>query len=294
VLLHPEGRVAFTNDVVHDLMPGLARMAVNTAHTLRDAGNGRRVFVQPVVWKLVFQGDVTDALHGEIAAIERALALPTNATQPVDVRFAELQRNLLLRSEARFDLHRGHLLHTEVFDRQRALFDALYEDLATRYGEPEGTAYLRATRLQRAVRRGGQVDPHTRRADLDKADALYHLLGFSRPVYGTPVLTQEQIAESLLRIRQHRLRETVWDRIRGVMPRPIAPRTAHVRAVPPIRVTADDDPGAVTREVQRRMQATLDALVAEVAPETTRNAIRNPFVRRGPRQRARLRAAAAG
>src|SRR5690349_5798894 len=51
VLLHPEGSVRWTSDVIHPLFTGIAEMAADAARRIHDSGGDRPTHIAPIVWK---------------------------------------------------------------------------------------------------------------------------------------------------------------------------------------------------------------------------------------------------
>ncbi len=236
--------------------------------------------IQPVVWKLYFTRDVSSELHRDMGDIESALGLSGGSDLTVPSRFAALQQNLLRRQEEAFGIpigDSGCYSGGRLFDRQEAMFNALYSELTHHYPEPTGHRHLRVARLRREVQRAPQLDPARRRHHLVMVDELTRCCGFARETYGSEVLTQEHIAESLKRIRQQQLTRTWWQRIQGMMPVPVASRIAAVRAPAPVLLTPGRAEAALTAETGRRMQGALDELLEELEPELQRHAHRNPL-----------------
>jgi hypothetical protein len=271
VLLHPEGRVSWRNDRVGSLLPGLARMAIGTARRLRVDDS---VFVQPVVWKLVFSRDVTPGLHREMALIEHRLGLQPGTGTPAE-RFGALVAGVTVAREQRFGLERGPCAASEVFDRQERLYRALMTDLVARHGDPGGGSYLTIHRLRRAVKAaGGDPEDLARLAELDRLCAL------TPDVYGSPVLTQEQIAEHLKHLRQHLL-TSGRDQLAALFPKPVGPRIAHVSVPEPIVITRQPpSPELLTTMVRQHMQGALDCLGYRLHSALDQRAEPNPLTGR--------------
>ncbi|MDQ6634358.1 MAG: hypothetical protein M3Z10_06325, partial [Gemmatimonadota bacterium] len=123
VLLHPEGSVRWTNDVVHPLFAGVAQLAIAAARR-----TDRPVYIVPLVWKYRFVRDVSDGLHREMAAIERGLEFPSMDGLPVAERFRILQYSVLAMRMAHFGYRAP--LDMDFFERQDAFQDFLLAQLA--------------------------------------------------------------------------------------------------------------------------------------------------------------------
>lgn len=281
VLLHPEGMVHWTSDRIHRLFSGVAEMACETARR----AEARRVFIAPIVWKLRYTGDVSDALHAEMALIEQSLGLANNGGRRVVDRFHALQENLLARQMAHF----GYETNLSDFFARQEIFRAhLVANLLTRHDvEPSES-------IDHAIRRLGRTISQQRKvpgldADAKQVAEAERLGGFSRDVYSTPRLTQEQVGESLKRIRASLMRRGIRNAAHNFLPKPFGDRVAHVRVSEPIAIdtlraaasTAEERAAYVRSLVdatRTRMQLRLDAINAEIAELVAPLAHPNPFV----------------
>jgi 1-acyl-sn-glycerol-3-phosphate acyltransferase len=262
VLLHPEGTVRWTNDVVHPLFPGIAQMAMK-ASELTD----RPVFVVPIVWKYRYVIDVSRRMHREMRILEDGLGLARLEQHDVSRRFHTLQLNILDRQMRHFDYAETDSSR-DFFDRQRDFQEHLIATLERRYSiEQSSHADKRITRLVRAIRTklaDATGDERTStKHDLAMAEEAKRLGEFTRDVYGTPVLTQEQLYESLKRTRDRMLRRGWKNVIANMLPRPFGPRVVHIGVPEPIRVERVPDSEKPTYEAalletaRARMQAKL-------------------------------------
>jgi hypothetical protein len=299
VLLHPEGLVRWTSNKIHPLFGGIAELATEAARRIAHAGGDRPVFIVPLVWKLRYLGDVSRAMHRDMLRIERALGLPSGSGRGVVERFGALQENILALQAERFGFAGVARSDARFFDRQHTFRLCLVNDLETRYTiEPDDSIDRRIHRLVRAIRAerarlraAGEPQDSERVArlndDLAQVDEAQRLGGFSRDVYGTPSLTQEQIAESLKRIRAALVRSGTTNIVHNYLPRPYGARVAHVRVPNPIRIDAHraaagpDEAAAYVAELLEQtrtsMQATLDAINAEFEGEIAALSYANPF-----------------
>lgn len=293
VLLHPEGTVRWTGSHVHEIFGGIVQMAIDAAK--RAAGPGTKpVYVVPLVSKFVFTTDVSHKLCTEMASLERKLMVPSPPPGATSVeRFATLQVELLRQRERACGVVATENLTTRsFFSRQETLFSMLKARLEARYGRPEPT--LSPTRqidvLARQVKERRETDPASFKTERAIILELKRLRGFCRELYSSAHLTQEQIAESLNRMREtmvagHLAKTTWYDRLRTTIVRPCAPRVAHVRVGNVLDIRAElaqrTDGGLILEEFLTRlrtsMQQRLDELHAEVAPITARFAKQNPF-----------------
>lgn len=264
VLLHPEGMVRWTSDTVHPLFAGIAEMSVSAAQRSAAAGLGRITFVAPVVWKARYTHDVSDGILAEITYIEHALGVERGTGANVAERFRHLNESVLARQIARFGFTPGSSHSQDYFERQDDFRRWLVDDLLSRYDiEPSES-------LDQLIHRLGRVATGDDRARQREAARLG---GFARAWYDSPTLTQEQIHESLKRVRADLVRGGVANRIHNMLPKPYGPRMVHMRVPGPILVSAPmadagrpDCVAELLVELRRSMQRTLDALNREIAP----------------------------
>ncbi len=288
VLLHPEGTVRWTNDVVHPLFPGIAQMAMKAA-----AQTDKPVYIVPLVWKYQYVGDVSPRIAHEIDIVELGLRLPSTRGEILPRRFAQLQRNIL---SMRLKLFGFDIDSTrDFFEQQRAFQQLIIHDLEARHAvESSEDIDKIIARLARTVR--GKLaelenDPAMAeqraalRRDAELADEAKRLGEFSAAVYSGPTLTQEQLFESLKRTRDRLLRRGWRNVMSNMFPRPFGPRVAHVGVPEPIRVTRVDSGSAAEYEstlltlARERMQRRIDEINARIEPEVERYRWENPFAR---------------
>ncbi|CAN5918320.1 hypothetical protein BH11GEM1_BH11GEM1_31090 [soil metagenome] len=290
VLLHPEGTVRWTNDVVHPLFPGIAQMAIKAAAT-----TDKPVFIVPVVWKYCYVSDVSARTHREMGIIERALGLPNERGLSVPLRFGALQVNLLADRMKHFG-YEEPVGARGFFERQAAFQQFLVDALEQRHAaEHSPDVDKRVARLARAIR--SKVSEARRDAasgnteyraalkhDLAIAEEAKRLGECTRAVYGTPLLTQEQVYECLKRIRDRLMRQGWRNVLANILPMPFGPRVVHVRVPEPLAVTRDGVTSGASYEAtllkmaRARMQQSIDAINARIAPEVQRRAHENPLI----------------
>ena len=236
VLLHPEGSVHWTGSRIHPLFGGIAEMACEAAR--RAGADGKPVYIVPIVWRIVHAGDISEALHAEMAHIERYLGLPESMAINVSERFRALQESILLRQMHVFGFQPGWVAGLDFFARQDAFRDWLIEDLETRY------PIERCDSVEKLLARFRRAIPSALKSDRAKVDEALRLGGFSREVYARKPLTQEQIAESLKRHRATLVRRGWKNVLHNYLPTPLGPRIVRVRVPEPILV----DPVRAERE----------------------------------------------
>jgi hypothetical protein len=236
VLLHPEGSVHWTASRVHPLFSGIADMACAAA---RQAGPaGKPVYIVPIVWRISYLDDISEALHAEMQHIERYLGLRESDAVNVVERFRALQEGILLRQMHAFGFDHTWVAGLDFFARQDAFRDWLMEDLETRY------TIERCDSIERLLARYKRAIPPELKSDRAKVEEAMRLGGFSRDVYARKPLTQEQIAESLKRHRATLVRRGFRNVLHNFLPTPFGPRFVHVRVPEPILV----DPSRAARE----------------------------------------------
>lgn len=279
VLLHPEGMVRWTADVVHPLFHGAAEMATEAARRAAADERQRPVYLVPLVWKLRYTRDVAAGMRADMATIERELRLPPGDGESVAERFRLLQENVLLKQMERFGFAAAPVRPLDFFERQEAFRAALVNDLRTRYDVGASDSVERL--VHRIARSAVGEDDRARAREASR------LGGFCRAIYGTPTLTQEQIYESLKRLRADLVRRGPRNVAHNVLPRPYGPRAAHVRVAEPLLVSPDAASGsAAEREAyvirlldrtRTSMQEALDGVNRQIAPLVDRFRRPNPF-----------------
>lgn len=275
VLLHPEGAVGWHADWIAPLMPGAAQMAA-AALEQRPAPS-HRVFLAPVVWKLVFLEDVDRALHQECTYVERRLGLKDGQAGATPAsRIHDVYGALLARDAAAL----GMTARGPTF---RARHENLLADLCRRLSQaldaqPGGNAadLLRAARRQL---RDGSLAPSTRGEVSGLADRLERAGRMGAFAWASPTMSQEQAAEHLKRLRSDYCKRTVRDTLGRFLPQPVGRRRVVIRVPEPIEVLpGDTDAGKLTLMLRTRLQSALDAINARLqADRVFRRTYPNPF-----------------
>jgi hypothetical protein len=285
VLLHPEGSVRWTNDRVHALFPGIAQMAMNAAERTE-----KPVYIVPIVWKYRFVRDVSARMHREMGILEKGLELPRGEATSVPRRFHALQVNLLAMRMKRFGF--GDTAG-DFFERQSAFQRHLIGALEQHYHTEDAESVdKRIARMIRAIRSelsvlGRDAATADKRAALKEhiamAEEAKRLGEFTRDIYGSAMLSQEQLFESLKRMRDRLLRGGWKNTMAIMMPRPFGPRVVHVGVPDAIRVSkvaeahAKDYEASLLEHTRSRMQEKLDEINARIAPDVARFSHPNPF-----------------
>jgi hypothetical protein len=290
VLLHPEGSVRWTSNYVHPLFPGIAQMAIAAAERTE-----RPVFIVPIVWKMRYLHNITRALLREMRAMEDALGVRRGDEHLVAERFAALQENLLAARMRRFAYEPRA---ESFFARQSELRSHLLGVLAERYDAGDADSIdRRTTRIAKMIRTrlsalrdddspAAVAERNRLRKDAEMADEVKRLGEFTEELYGGATLTQEQIAESLKRMRDRLMKQTKAHRMANMLPRPYGTRIAHIGVPAPIRVqrVPQHEKAAYERtllaEMRASMQSKLDEINARIEPRVAGYRIVNRLVNR--------------
>jgi hypothetical protein len=287
VLLHPEGTASWHGEQVGPLIPGIVDLAWETCARTREAGRDVPVFIVPVIWRLHFTQDVSNGLAREMAHIERALELPPGEDLPVGGRFAALQGNLLRRQCKALGLPApsapGCPRDAGYFAAQDAAAETIARELESRGLRVEPDLARIMHRARKSARAG--IQHPERERDRRLYLELWRLVGFPGALYDTSALTQEAIAENLKRIRSVFVTRGRGDALHNLVPVPVGRRIARVRVPEPLAVheafaAAGDAAATKARLIETlhaRLQGTLDALNAEIAPLLGRFCHPNPL-----------------
>jgi len=215
-----------------------------------------------------------------LAYVETALDLPTGQTGEGP---AQRLRSLYLNLTDRVARRHGITLPDAGFWDMRA---ALIKVLATRVDasvghdapstdDPYDHAEASLRQYKRACRSGDTPDipPNTRQI----AKVLRELMGLQPWMYPGDVMTQEQVAERIQRLRLDWLKKRLRDKVHAFVPRPVGPHRAHIRVLDPIRVDANAD-ALQPDGLRGRLQSRLDDLNRELAPSQAGDLRPSPFV----------------
>jgi hypothetical protein len=269
VLLHPEGSVGWHSNYVAQLFPGAAEMALEALATGRAGNNSFQSFVAPIVWKLVFLGDVSAGLSRECAYVEQRLKIATPPGAGPAQRVFLIYSSLLTRDELALGLTGGE--SAPYRERQKLVAAAVTSKLAALLGV-EAKAGADWQRLAR--RRLRELDRKSAEAGEIKllSEMLFRTGRVGEFAFKSPEISQEEVAEHLKRIRNDYCSGTFRDSFNKFVPQPAGPRRAILRAPEPValhewRGTAEE---AMT-EIRQRMQAALDGINAGLSPRTEKN-----------------------
>lgn len=279
VLLHPEGGVGWHANIVAPLLPGAVEMGLEALKRGRATDPDFKVWIAPVVWKLVFTRNVEAALAKECTFVEKNLKIERQATDTLPQRIHHIYSTLLARDEA------GWSLSSEEGASYAGRQKALVAELSRRLGQAisPDTAVPETTELLRLARRSQREN--TGDADEQKkvralADTIQRLQRVGSWASANPRITQEEIAEHLKRIRNDYCRSGLRDTMNRLIPQPAGPRCAYIRVPDPLGL--HEHAGSVddaVAELHRRMQATVASTVAELTAGGSFIFYPNPFYR---------------
>jgi hypothetical protein len=289
VLLHPEGSVGWHGDRIGHLFAGAVEMALQAAMELRESGQGRGVFLAPVVWKLKLMRDVRKALAAEIAYVEKRLDLPSArpGADPAE-RVRHAYDMLLARDEAEIGVPRGE--GGGLAARQARLVARLGRSLREILGARAPEEGASPERLLRLAERLIRQSPPEDRAAIEArrlARTLRRQRRFEPAFYPDETLSQEHVAESIKRLRGDYCEGSFRDTMNKLVPRPAGPRIAHIRVPEPLDITralgsraglGEAAVDALVAELKRRMQHALDRLNSETAASGPQIRFANPFL----------------
>lgn len=262
VLLHPEGGVGWHGDHVAPLMPGAADMAVEATARQKGAGAEPRAYLQPIVWKLLFLGDVRRALARECAYVEKSLAIDADTYAPVSKRIWAIYNALFQRKAEHLAIaiDPGRPLG----ERRLRLIAAHTDRLVGLVGPADSDAAVRrgARRREREIR---GADPAKARELRGHLDALAKLDRLGEFAYANPKMTQEHMAEHLKRLRTDYCKGSWRDTVNTFLPQAAAPRRAILRVPEALAMHKfSGSPAEAMAIVRGRMQEALDAINAEI------------------------------
>lgn len=279
IVFHPEGGVGWHANHIGPIYPGVFFVASRALQRARSQGLDIKVYVQPIVWKMVFIEDVTVGLNSECAYVERKLDIsrPVEKVNPA-ARVFHVFDTLLRRDERRWGLNSA----SSGYQARRSALIGLLEnrlgelmDEVSRTGEFGGVLRnaRRWLRLNRTVEHSNEVK------EIVQCLARHQALGDF--VFENRMTTQEEVAEHIKRLRRDYCTGSWRDTLNNhVAPVPVGLRRVYIRVPEPLclnlmtkRQRADGS------EILRKcLQAELDDLIAEISRTHRFVRYRNPFV----------------
>jgi hypothetical protein len=283
LLMFPEGEVYLLNDLVMQLKPGVARLALEAATELARQRVDRPMWILPVAIKYRYVGDITPALESltqrlethtwgksrsgslyarivalgmaRLALFEQLHGLEANPDEDLFERIQRLRHHLLRRLESK---HLGHVREGFDFDRARKLMIHIQGSL------------LGARRAGGSGVHDGYVDePKTAddgplKEDLEAAKLCARSVAFQDD-YLLRYPTPERVAETLVKLERE---------ILGTETRIFGKRRAIIRVASPLNAreflrdqessSVDDDTvEALVVGVHEALQGALDSILDE-------------------------------
>jgi hypothetical protein len=264
-LLHPEGTVRWRSDKIFDLLPGIVDMAIDAAQKCKEKGLEKKVFIVPLVWKIVYDEDVRSRLGAAISQLENTLELPGTGSLPLGKRYVTFHQNLLLKQMKKFS-SQPEGSPPGIDDAQR-FFDSLFEELSLKY-EVTGPKEEVHRILHRLYRKAKEAK---NRRDADAVIELQRLAAYSRDTFEKKFFYQEEIGEGLQFIRQIFLTGG-YDSVRSMLPKPFGWRTVHLRVPPPLevsqRLSATSDRSILRSNLLDELKASMDRALYELNEES--------------------------
>lgn len=272
VLLHPEGGVGWHGNYIAPLFPGALEMA-------REAlaeNPGFESYVAPVIWKLVFNNDVSKNLHAECAYVERKLKIENGKTKrEITARVYHIYLTLLERDEKKWDI--SIPANPSFRERQLLLIKTLREKLCQAihdsYIPQENELLLRGARRWLRENKTDSLRDHVR--DLVKTIARHESLG--EYAFKKDDITQEELAEHLKRIRRDYCKGTLKDTLNAFVPQAAGARTAYIRVPEPFALHTKEGEKLELEHIRKTMQDTLDGINAEIETHGGFIKFENPF-----------------
>ncbi|WP_208350659.1 hypothetical protein [Pseudaestuariivita rosea] len=278
VLLHPEGTVYWVADQIGPLYPGVVEMAMRAAENLAESGADRPVYIAPLIYKYMFLKDETANLHRAMSYVENALDLPTGrAERDPTRRLRTLYLNLTHRVAARHDIA---LPDADFWGMRAALLTELTARLSTAIdGETalDDDPYKAAEMCLRRFNAARRTKDDTLSKDtIQIAKDAQEILGLQPWMYPDSVMTQEQVAERIQKLRLDWLKRRFRDKVHAFIPQPVGPRCAHIRLVDPLQIDANAGSPEMG-DLRNIMQSRLDDLNNELTPLQAGAVRPNPF-----------------
>ena len=264
-LLHPEGTVRWRSDKIFDLLPGIVDMAIDAAQKCQDREIEKKVFIVPLVWKIVYDEDVRSALGRAISRLEKILNLPGTESLSLGKRYVTLHQNLLLQQMKKFSSESGD--NPPRLDDAQRFFDSLFEELSLKY-EVSGPKAEIHKLLHRLYKKAKELK---NRRDADAVIELQRLAAYSRDTFEKKFFYQEEIAEGLQFIRQIFLTGG-YDSVRSMLPKPFGWRTVHLRVPPPLEISlllrASQDRSELRASLLEELKQSMDRALCELNDKT--------------------------
>ena len=255
VLLHPEGHVGWHSNTISPLFSGIFDMSMQAF----EKSNGTKpVYIAPVIWKLVFNKNVNKELHSEISYINKELKLYSNLNNTVSERTYELFLNLFSKIAL---THNINLTSNNIRLIQIQLINGLLVKISNEIKyDLTNDSKLDLKNISKLVKNQNNKNLKNSLKDLN------NISSFTFNYYTNELLSQEQIAEILKKVRINFCTQGVFNLIHKFVPTPIASRTAYIEVPDAINLNnlLSENHGNIKEKtlniLQQKMQFTLDQL----------------------------------
>ena len=271
VLLHPEGAVGWHSNYVAPLMSGAGEMALEA----KSKAPLKSALLLPIVWKLQFSEDATAGLAKECSYIEKKLKV-AGSGNPAERAFA-IYNALIDQDAASLGLTMASGLalskKLDVCETAACVQLGVYLGKDGADSDPLETIKL----VKRKVRGEGKTPSDAGKAASKLADRLIKMRRLDGFAFKNKVITQEEVAEHLKRLRNDWCVGTLRDVMNAYLPQPVARRVAHIRILPPIEVTGSETAADLMNTVRASLQAALDTVNQEIGRTSAATSWPNPF-----------------
>lgn len=279
VLLHPEGGVGWHGNFVGPLLPGAVEMGFDALERGREKDMAFEAWVAPVVWKLVFTGNVERALARECAYVEKSLKIEGLSHSSLPERVYRIYSTLLWRDEQACGLAVDEGTSYPV--RQQGVLAEFGRQLAGAMATGPGLDVAELLRRSRRWLREAKADAEEHRRVRRLTETIQRIQRVGPWAFAAPTITQEEIAEHLKRIRNDYCKGSFRDTINRFVPQPAGPRRAHIRVPEPLGLHAYG--GSVDEalvELRSRMQDAVTGIVTDLEAAGSFISYPNPFYHR--------------
>lgn len=253
VLLHPEGKVSWTSDVIQNLFSGSIEMAKKVAEQ-------KKTYLVPIVWKLKFTKNVEKKLHQEIDYIENYFKSISSQNKPISQRLVDIHIAL-------FDFisnkHCVKLNSNNLFELILVLINKANDFIGAEYLPLDVLNFATLEVYWKTVKRKSlntQLEEGNKKQFKSLNKTINSLFIFKINCYSKE-LTQEHIAECLQRIRVEFLNKGFRNKFHQFVPIPIEKRVALMKVCEPILITPQDDTNQKMDKLKNTLQANLNQLI---------------------------------
>ena len=283
VLLHPEGQVNWFGNIISDVFPGAAEMAIKSYLKGSSVTNaGFQCWLAPIVWKLRFNADVKSNLLDECRYIENRLELESSRCNCPARRTYTIYHQLASRDYCEISCTDNSFAHIHLGVLRNKIVEKSCEQLADVISL-EQNDHLSIIRT--ATKWLGRHNAaHACYSLVKRACRIVkRWIKLNIRAFRHSTISQEEIAEHQKRIRADFCNGRIRDKINQLIPQAAGVRTAHIRAVNPLAIhelplsNNKPDPAQIMEKVRQSMQQKLNQLIDELELKSPGLKIPNPF-----------------